>query len=178
MCLVLRRWSLRCVWHVSSLKSLARACADGCYVLLEVTLRAHCSAAMSFLLVCTHRRCCVVGAVSLLLLRCMICLRYCASSAALDLLVSRSGYTITYYVCAEGWGAACVYRAINDSITNPGVNMAQCPMAMHAGPPSPAFMLSERAVTTCLLKGMLATAQSPSEHCYPTICCTFAQMDS
>ena len=94
---------------VARVKSLVRACADGRYVLLEVTLRAHCSAAMSFLLVCTHRRCCVVGAVSLLLLRCMICLRYCASSAALDLLVSRSGYTITYYVCAEGWGAACVF---------------------------------------------------------------------
>jgi len=119
---------------VSSLKSLARACADGRYVLLEVTLWVHCLAAMSFLLVCTHRRCCV-GAMSRLRLCCMICLRYCASSAALDLLVSRSDYTITYYVCAEGWGDACVFRAINDSTTNPGISAAPRPHGPAANPP-------------------------------------------
>ena len=65
--------------------------------------------------------------MSRLRLCCMSCLRYCASSAALGLLVSRSGYTITYYVCAEGWGAACVSRDISDSITNPGVNAVPRP---------------------------------------------------
>ena len=91
----------RLCWPVS----LAVLSRIGCQLLLEVTLWAHCLAAMSFLLVCTHRRCCV-GAMSRLRLCCMICLRHGASSAALDLLVSRSGYTITYYVCAEGWGDA------------------------------------------------------------------------